>query len=654
MEGSILSLEVFGVILIFIAAIAGFFFRKRRVPYTVGLVIAGVSIALIFPGIFETISGEILDNATLTQIIMGILVPPLIFEAAFHLHWDDLRRDLTTIMTFAIPGVIITMLIVGGFIWQATALGLTSALVFGALIAATDPVAVVALFRSLGLPKRIQVLLEGESLFNDGTAIVIFTIMLELASQVAKGHTLEIDGAFVLAFLSEFLTVAGGGMIAGLTAGVIATYLISRIDDYLLEVTFTLAAAYGSYVLAEQFHLSGVLAVVASGMLLGNMGPRGMSPTTRNSLFNFWELAAFLANSFVFMLIGLQFNPQVIADNAIPITAAIIAVLVARGLVIYSFATVRRIDTKIKHVMFVGGLRGAISLALALSLSGGLLGTEAALSSADTDVIQAMTIGVVLFTIIIQGFSMEPLVKKLGLGERSEVEIEYQRRQARAVGAQHAYDRVHQMHREGLIARHAWSLLELPLKRQIESRSAAVRDILSGDRSVEVTSLNNAYREALNTQRSTYFELFSNGVIGQEVFQQLVGEVDSALENDEINYADLLRLRDKDQPPLTKMISAVVSNEDLEDTLFTLNIMNIPTTRLESQNGPDGSPATTLLMGVEEEQVDEVVHAILACCKVQVEDNSGFLSFLNNSAVHKHENHLMNIYVFDIEHYEEI
>jgi uncharacterized protein YaaQ len=275
------------------------------------------------------------------------------------------------------------------------------------------------------------------------------------------------------------------------------------------------------------------------------------------------------------------------------------------------------------------------------------------LPEADSAVIQTMTIGVVLFSIIIQGLSMEPLVKRLGLGERSESEMEYQRRQARAVAAQHAYNRIEEMHYEGLISRHAWDLLELPLKRQIESRSAAVRDSLEADRSVEVAALNNAYREALNTQRSTYYELFTNGVVSQEVFQHLVAEVDSALDNDEINYADLLLRRTQDQPPLSKMVAAVVSDRDLEDTLFTLNVMNIPTTRLDSAAGPNNISATTLLMGVENEQVDEVVRAIVACCKEPVRSETGFLQFLSNDG-ERYEESMMTIYVFDIEHYEEL
>ncbi|MBW6473119.1 MAG: cation:proton antiporter, partial [Anaerolineaceae bacterium] len=200
------------------------------------------------------------------------MCPPLVFEAAFHLNLTELRRNLTSILIMAVPGVLLTTLIVGGIVSFGTGLALPIALVFGSLVAATDPVAVVSLFRLLGVPKRLSVLVEGESLLNDGTALVLFNLMLAIV----------ITGEFnLLSGVLEFIKVLVGGIMLGLLLGWITSRLISRIDDYLIEITLTTVLAYGSYLLAEQMHFSGVLAVVAAGLITGSLGPQGMSPTTR-------------------------------------------------------------------------------------------------------------------------------------------------------------------------------------------------------------------------------------------------------------------------------------------------------------------------------------------------------------------------------------
>ena len=275
--------------LLLIASLVGIVTNRLRLPYTVGLVLIGLALS---------IRGQ--ENIDIPpDIFLGLLVPPLVFEAAFHINLKDLFRDITPILILAIPGVLITTFLVGGVVSLGAGFELATALVFGALVAATDPVAVVALFRSLGVPKRLQVLLEGESLFNDGTAIVIFNLMV----------VITITGTYdLLGSIVDFIIVAGGGIAVGFILGVIISQAIRFIDDSLIETTLTTVLAFGSYLVAEQFHVSGVLAVVAAGLVSGNIGPRGMSPTTRILVFNFWDYAAFLANSVVFLLIGFQIN----------------------------------------------------------------------------------------------------------------------------------------------------------------------------------------------------------------------------------------------------------------------------------------------------------------------------------------------------------
>ena len=242
----ILETEAFIVVLMLVATLVAVVARRIRLPYTVSLVIVGLFIATQRP----------IDLHVTPELILALFVPPLIFEAAFHLDFRMLRDNLVPILLLAIPGVLLTTLLVGGMVTLGTGVGLAVTSVFGALIAATDPVAVVALFRALGVPRRLAVAVEGESLFNDGTAIVVFQIALAAA----------LTGAFnPLTGVGDFIRVAIGGLGIGLALGWITARLIARIDDRLIVTTLTTLLAYGSYVAAEEFHVSGVLAVVAAG-----------------------------------------------------------------------------------------------------------------------------------------------------------------------------------------------------------------------------------------------------------------------------------------------------------------------------------------------------------------------------------------------------
>src|SRR5512143_945772 len=349
-----LNTETLVIVLLLIVSLVAMGVRRLRVPYTVALVIVGLLL---------TFQSAVQVSLT-PELILALFVPPLVFEAAFHLNFSDLRRSLPGILLLAVPGVLLTTLIVGGILSFALPLGIASAMVFGALIAATDPLAVVSLFRKVGVPKRLAVLIEGESLFNDGTAIVLFNLMLAIAL------TSHFD---LVGSLLDFFRVAIGGILVGLALGWVIARLIERVDDYLIETTLTTVLAFGAYLAAERLHLSGVLAVVAAGLLNGHLSPRGMSPTTRIVLFNFWEYVAFLANSLVFLLIGLKVNIPALASAWQPLLWAILAVMLARAIVVYGLSWISNrlaetISLRWQHVLNWGGLRGAVCLALALSL----------------------------------------------------------------------------------------------------------------------------------------------------------------------------------------------------------------------------------------------------------------------------------------------
>ena len=321
MEG-FLSVETLTIELLFVAALVAIAARRLRVPYTVALVLVGLLITFRQP----------LEIELTPEIILALFVPPLVFEAAFHVEFRRLREALLPILVLAIPGVLLTTVIVGYIISAGLGIPLSSALVFGALIAATDPVAVVALFRQLGAPKQLSVIVEGESLFNDGTAIVVFNLMLA-AALPAAGSSTQAGG--IVAGIADFVRVSAGGLAIGAGLGWLVAQLIARLDDYLIETTLTTVIAFGGYLVAERLHVSGVLAVVAAGIISGNYGPQGMSPTSRIVLFNFWEYLAFVANSLVFLLIGLDVNLPHLSANLAPIGAAILPVITSRLLVVY-------------------------------------------------------------------------------------------------------------------------------------------------------------------------------------------------------------------------------------------------------------------------------------------------------------------------------
>jgi len=492
--------------LLLIASLVAIAVRRLRVPYTVALVVVGLLLPAIQPVDFELTP----------ELVLALLVPPLVFEAAFHLRFSELQRNLPTIALLAIPGVILGTAIVAGLVSLLTPLALPAALIFGALIAATDPVSVVALFRALGVPKRLAVLVEGESLFNDGTAIVLFNMMLA----VALTGTWSLVGGIV-----EFVRVAAGGIALGLGLGWLVSRVIARIDDYLIETALTAVLAFGSYLVAERLHFSGVLAVVAAGLMCGNLGPQGMSPTTRIVLFNFWEFVAFLANSLVFLLIGLQIDIPHMISAWQSVLAAILAVLVARAIVTYGLGWlvnrfIEPVPRRWLHVLNWGGLRGAISLALALSLPAAM--------GVDRQLIQLMGFGVVLFTLLVQGTTMKPLTRRLGISERNPVQTEYEMRHARLMTYRAAAIHLDKMHRDGFLSEHAWEVLRPELLGQTQNLARAVLELLRTSPALAQDELGRARRELVRAQRSTLRGLQRDGVISEEVYEALVAEIDAA------------------------------------------------------------------------------------------------------------------------------
>jgi CPA1 family monovalent cation:H+ antiporter len=408
-----------GFILLFVAASAvAIVARRVRLPYTVALVLTGLILGAL----------HAFQPPELTkEMLFAVVLPGLLFEAGFHLDFHDFRRDVWAIVALAVPGVVaaigLTALILGlvaNTLALETAFTWSYALVFGAVVAATDPIAVVGLFRSVGAPKRLSVLLEGESLFNDGTAIVFFTLILASVTGAAPADA----GSIV----RSFLMIVGGGALIGALIGLVISEVVRRVDDPMIEITLTTIAAYGSFVTAEGLNFSGVIATVAAGMLCGNYGARtGMSPSTRVSAETFWEYVAFALNSIVFLLIGFRVQAGDLLQSWLPIIAAYLAVTVGRAIVVLGVSgllgpTRRRLPTSWSVVLTWGGVRGGLSMVLALALPASL---------PHRDFLVTTTFGVVILSILAQGLTMSWLLRRLGIVRRDEAREQYERLRAR-------------------------------------------------------------------------------------------------------------------------------------------------------------------------------------------------------------------------------
>ena len=330
-------------------------------------------------------------------------MPPLIFEAALQIRWPPFRRELPVILMLAFVGVAVAAVLVAVGMRILVGWGWVGAAMFGVLIAATDPVSVIAAFKEMKVEPRLSLLVEAESLLNDGAAAVGFTVLVTIASGSAVDPA-AITGSFLW-------KVLGGVMVGGGVAGG-SLLLAGRTEDHLVQITLTTIAAYGAFLIAERFEASGVLASLTAGMVVGNIGWRGyISQSGREYVISFWEYAAFLANSLVFILIGLHEAREGL--GLLTRTAAVAIVLVLLGAPLRSICCVRffsrsrlAIKRNYQHILVWGGLRGALALVLALTLPD---------TVAERQEIIIAAFAVVAFSIFVQGLTMSPLIRRMGL-----------------------------------------------------------------------------------------------------------------------------------------------------------------------------------------------------------------------------------------------
>ena len=501
------------LVLLIVVAVVALISKVVRLPYTLSLVIAGLLIALT-PGA---------PQVTLTpDLILFVFLPALLFEGAYNLDARRLRESATAISVLALPGVLVTAALIAAPLALLAGLGWPTALIIGVILSATDPISVLAIFKQLGAPRRLTTIVEGESLFNDGTSLVLFNLLVAIVVGESVFNP--------VASVAQFVGVAAGGLALGVAAGVLMSLIIRRINDHLTETVLTVIVAYGSFLIAETVHVSPALAVVAAGLVMGNYGSlTSMSATSRITVALTWEFIGFVANSLIFLLVGLQLNvvrytePRILLLTLLGIGAMVVSRIIVVPVAAWLTARIARhekIPARWQPVIIWGGLRGSLSLALALGLP---------VLFADREVVLKVVFGAILFSLLVQGLTMSPLLRLLKLVQSSTERREYERMRAQLQANQAVRDELVRLEQQGLcprpVARHITDELDQQRADLEERLLAFSRD----NELVKAEQILGLRRRLLQVRRDNVRSQLAEGMISDEILRDLLAETDTQL-----------------------------------------------------------------------------------------------------------------------------
>ncbi|MCU0571122.1 MAG: sodium:proton antiporter [Oculatellaceae cyanobacterium Prado106] len=511
-EGNLKSFLLVLAVSLSVATLPQFLGWFRRIPYMLLLVIVGLGLAFV---------DVRLVNLS-PELILSIFLPPLLFEAAWNLRWSELKQQWIPISLYSILGVLISIAGVTVGLNTFVSLSLPTALLIGASLSATDPVSVIALFRELGVDKRLSTIMEGESLFNDGMAVVAFSFLMGLPLGAANLGTADLT---VPSMLLEFLRVVGVGVAVGCLIGFSISYLTQRFDLPLVEQSLTLVSAYATYLIAEDFGGSGVIAVVVTGLVLGNFGSLiGMNPRTRIVVTQFWEFLAFFVNSIVFLLIGDQIHFSHLAENLGVIGVTIASLIVSRAIAIALLSRISNLQIsnlqisnigaesaitwQQQTVLWWGGLRGSVAIALALSLPVSLPARETLI---------ATVFGVVLFTLLVQGLTIQPLLAKLNLLGNQPLREVYSECVARRVALNRVLEHLNQVEQQPELDQEFYHYQMALIKGEIEQIQSQITQLQEEYPQLQAFMNEQFREELLAIEARTYAELVRAGQLKEEL-----------------------------------------------------------------------------------------------------------------------------------------
>jgi CPA1 family monovalent cation:H+ antiporter len=508
-----IELEIIFLLMVITSVAMGI--RYFKLPYTIALIFAGIILSFfdIFPDIRLT-----------PQLIFHVLLPPLLFEAAFNLNFTELKENIKPVLIYAVIGVVIAVFTTGFIISYGlnNLLGtihipLIACFLFGAVISSTDPISVLAIFKELGVPKRLSLIVDGESLFNDGVSVVVYGIISAIAvgtSEFSMVHSIK-----------EFVAVAFGGALIGTILGLTFSKITALVDDHLIEITLTTILAYLSFIAAEHFEVSGVISVICAGLMVGNYGSKiGMSPTTRVSVKDFWEYIAFIVNSVVFFIIGLEVNSAHLMKYLPYIFLAIIAVLLGRIVAISILSPfINKIDKKISFkwqaVMVWGGIRGALAMALALAIPK---------SYPYREFILVMTFGVVAFSLIVQGLSIKSLLSFLKVGGRDKKLDEYEYEKGKFIAYNDYFKELIKMFEDGLISKKVYDLLLEDVKNGLKTAQERIEELAKDD-NVSSYEYSSSLKRLLLKEKDAVNDAMKSGIISSVAAEKLITEINNRL-----------------------------------------------------------------------------------------------------------------------------
>ncbi len=514
--------------LLFVATLSAVGFKRLKIPYTIGLVFVGI--------VFYYICGQVpqlqqFRNLHLNHdLIMYALLPSLIFSASININSKLLFKNFNPTFLLAGPGLVVSTFVVSFIMYFFTPLDWAGSLLFGALISATDPVAVISLFELVGAPKRLRILVDGESLFNDATAIVMYSLVMKM---LIAGTAFSMLSLGVAAY--DFVFIFFGGLLVGAVTGYIMVQIILFAgDDPKVETALSAIVAYSAFIFADRvLQVSGVMACLGAGIVISHYGSSRFSPETKNYVKRFWEFVSFIANSYIFLLLGFTedfylFSSQIFNSSILVcIIWGIIAIQVSRAIIVFGICPLigrrdrnKKIDWKYQILIFWGGLRGAVPLALVFSLPENL---------PHRLLIVQITLGVVIFTLFVQGGTISKLLRKFKL-DRATLFERFSAAHALLLARERGMKKLKELAAAWHFPHNVVEQLGEKYQQKIAEQKIELNNIVK-NKAVEKHALRRSiWTQVIRAERHSLRELFDSGFIHEQLFRELDFCLDQQLE----------------------------------------------------------------------------------------------------------------------------